>query len=554
MPNTGIMRQILVLLFLCFQLLANGQPFTIVLGRPTDQSVSANIVFQSNMDYFLEYGENEFSLIHKIPVKRATSGIPELIELNDLPANQYTYYRIQYKSITATNFQSSELYRFHTQRSKDDDFVFAIEADEHLYDKKGIPSLYQITLNNIGLDKPDFLLSLGDTFGDDHTPDETTSQDMQALHRDYLQYLSKLTHSIPFFFCLGNHEGENGYYLNQNAPENIAVYGTLWRKYYYPNPFPNAFYSGNTMEEEYGIGLPENYYAYTWGNALFVVLDVYRDCTINEKPKNWDWTLGEKQYRWFKSTLENSNAKFKFVFAHHTRGQGRGGVSTARGFEWGGYDNNKYLFDEMRPGWGKPIHDLMVNNNVSVFFQGHDHLFALDELDGVYYQTVPMPSDTTYSIGVTDNGDAYDGVKLDGSGHLKVSVSKDCATIDYIQAYLPKDTLSGSHKNRNLAYSYSIGDCQTSLTSEIENDQSVSAFPNPANDEITINMGLTGDQNPRSITLFDCFGRAIVVKDFHAKSNYLTFSTENFPNGIYGLKLSLASGKDLFTKICIQHF
>ncbi|MFN5365514.1 MAG: hypothetical protein ACK5Q2_12795 [Bacteroidota bacterium] len=66
--------------------------------------------------------------------------------------------------------------------------------------------------------------------------------------------------------------------LDRNPPDNIAVYGTLWRKFYYPNPVPNDFYSGNLTQEPWNIGLPENYYAFTWGDALFVILDVYRDC------------------------------------------------------------------------------------------------------------------------------------------------------------------------------------------------------------------------------------------------------------------------------------
>ena len=28
----------------------------------------------------------------------------------------------------------------------------------------------------------------------------------------------------------------------------------------------------------------------------------------------------DKQYNWLKQTLENSNAKYKFIFAHHTDG------------------------------------------------------------------------------------------------------------------------------------------------------------------------------------------------------------------------------------------
>ena len=38
------------------------------------------------------------------------------------------------------------------------------------------------------------------------------------------------------------------------------------------------------------------------------------------------FTLGDAQYHWFKRTLEQSKAKYKFVFAHHVLGTGRGGI------------------------------------------------------------------------------------------------------------------------------------------------------------------------------------------------------------------------------------
>jgi hypothetical protein len=62
---------------------------------------------------------------------------------------------------------SSNEYSFITQRSKGSTFSFTIEADEHLYDKKGVDNMYRITLANQAKDKPDFMLSLGDIFGDD---------------------------------------------------------------------------------------------------------------------------------------------------------------------------------------------------------------------------------------------------------------------------------------------------------------------------------------------------------------------------------------------------
>lgn len=467
----------------------NAQTYTIILGRPTDTSITMSIVFDANVDVVVNCGLSPTTLNLAEVSGQALAGKPLRLTLTGLQPNKKHHYQLSYSKAKGSGSDLSPLYTFHTQRAKGEPFTFLVEADEHLYDKKGIRSLYSICLDNQAKDSADFMISLGDTFGDDHTPELTTSQDMDDLHRDYLQYLGKVCHSMPFFFCLGNHEGETGYYLKQNAPNNIAVWGTLWRKYYYPNPYPDGFYTGNMVQEAHGIAYPENYYAFTWGDALFVVLDVYRHCDVNAKPQNWDWTLGETQYRWMRQTLETSNAMYKFVFAHHTRGQGRGGISTAKGAEWGGYTSNKgqYDFDRYRPGWGLPIHDVMVRTGVNIFFQGHDHLYARDELDGVVYQTVPMPSDSTYAIGMTDNGDAYSGVKMEGSGHLRVRIDDDSTSVEFVRAWLPKDTLGGTHRNGEVGDAYAVRQRLTGID-EVTPRDVIAIMPNPAAQILYIEM------------------------------------------------------------------
>ncbi|MFM8437708.1 MAG: metallophosphoesterase family protein, partial [Candidatus Kapaibacterium sp.] len=351
---TAVMTLLLVSSCL-FVVTAFAQAPNVMLARPTGTSVTASVLFEQPMESYVVYGAKRTTYTDSTSVAQHKAGVPENVLIGRcIPDTRY-YYRVRYRKSGSVAFSSTDEYTFQTQRAPGSSFRFLIEADEHLYDKKGIRSMYQVTLANQAKDSADFLLSLGDIFGDDHTPATTTSADMQELHKDYRQYLGGVCTSMPFFVCLGNHEGEMGYYLKQTPPDNIAVYGTLWRKYYYPNPVSDGFYTGNTAKEAFGVDLPENYYAWTWGDALFVVLDVYRHCDINEKPQNWDWTLGEAQYQWFRETLSKSTAKYKFVFAHHVRGQGRGAIDMAKGFEWGGYDNGgRWQFAEKRPGWELP--------------------------------------------------------------------------------------------------------------------------------------------------------------------------------------------------------
>jgi hypothetical protein len=205
------------------------------------------------------------------------------------------------------------------------------------------------------------------------------------------------------------------------------------------------------------MGLPGDYYAWEWGDALLVVLDAYRFYTVSAKPGKWDWTIGKPQYDWLKSTLEKSSAKFRFVFIHHLLGEARGAANLAMQSEWGGYDQKgtTWEFTANRPGWAMPIHQLLVKNKVSVLFQGHDHMYAKEELDGLVYQTVPMPSDSSYTLGMIANGDAFGGVKLTGSGHLRVTVSPEKATVDFISAVLPEDETK-DNKNGSVRYSYPV--------------------------------------------------------------------------------------------------
>lgn len=532
--------------------------FNIILSRPTDKTITISLLPIKNISVFLEYSKAGANIFTKTEIKSLQKDIPFEVELSNLESNTKYIYRVNYKENINSTFSISPDYYFQTQRAKNSTFTFTIEADPHPYDKKGSHTLWDISLTNQLKDNPDFMLDLGDTFGDDHTPFTTTSSDMKQLHLDNRAHFGVACHSVPLFFCLGNHEGESGYYLLQTPPNNIAVNGTLWRKYYYPNPEPNWFYSSNAVLENYGIGSPQNYYSFTWGDALFVVLDAYRYYTTSAKPRNWDWTLGETQFKWFKQVLEASNAKFKFVFIHHILGEARGGLAVANLNEWGGYNSKGvYEFDTMRPEWEVPIHQLMVKNKVNIFFQGHDHLFAKEELDGIVYQEVPMPSDSTYLIGTTDNGDAFRGVKIDASGHLRVTVNSSQVKVDYVRAWLPKDE-NDKHKNGEVAYSYTVTANGTSVKDEenLPNEISLQQnYPNPFNPSTTISYQLNMYSHV-SLKVFDLLGREVATlvdeyKQPGTHSSQFSIANTQLASGVYIYRL-VASNKVISKKAVLM--
>jgi hypothetical protein len=426
-----------------------------LLGRPTATSVTVNVVAAATLDAYFQYGTSAKRYSGHTATATYAAGTPIVVTLKSLKADTRYYYRMRYRLHGARVFSARSQHSFHTRRAAGSAFTFTVQADPHLGDPNTNLDLYRVAMGNVLADAPDFHVDLGDTF-----MTEKFNADVASAGEDYLahrEFFGIAGASTPLFLANGNHEGELGW-LRDGTAGSLAVRTTLARRQYYPCPVPGGFYSGSSTVEPF-VGVRDSYYAWTWGDALFVVLDPFWYTTT--KPgggkDGWGWTLGEEQYRWLRSTLEGSAAKFKFVFLHHLVGgigtEGRGGIEGAGNFEWGGSNTDgTYGFDTRRPGWGKPIHEVLADTGVSVVFHGHDHLFVKQELDGVVYQECPRPNLRKY----TDNGDAgkygyLAGTALPNSGHLRVTVTPSGATVDYVRAYL-----AGDGQNRTVTYSYDI--------------------------------------------------------------------------------------------------
>ncbi len=508
---------------------------TELLGRPTDSSVTVNALADTALQVFFEYGTDPSAYTDRTDTSLFPGNTPIETVLNYLQPDTRYYYRMRYCTPGDSSFSSGEEHRFHTCRRRGSTFVFTITADSHLrWCLDGSPSgldttLYKRTLQNIAQDSPDFHLDMGDAFAG-----------LLAINYDYaIQYhleqrafLDRLCHSVPLFLVPGNHEHEVGWALDGTA-DNRAVWATTARKRYFCNPSPDRFYTGDTTVHQY-VGLRENYYAWEWGDALFVVLDPFWYTTtcphsdLGSPPgggsgDGWDWTLGYTQYAWLKQTLEQSSAPFKFIFSHHmTAGSGievyrlyaRGGIEGAHLWEWGGYnEDDTWGFDTRRPGWEMPIHHLMARNRVTVFFHGHDHVFAKQELDGIVYQEVPSPDDYTYGYGHKDNAGYTTGTILTNSGHLRVTVTPDSVLVEYVRAYRPQDEDS-SHVNGRVACSYTIMPDSNSIFADDNHQHQkkngiiIKTFPNPCSFTATIEFHIRS-RSMVSIVLYDTRGRII---------------------------------------------
>ncbi len=434
-------------------------PGTIILGRPTTNTITLSLLSSVNAELFIEYGRTTNKYDAQTSVSSLQKDQPLQLKITGLNTNTQYYYRICHRTTGEAGFFASPESIFHTQRSAGDRFVFTIDADPH-FDSNADSEKLRLTFQNILNEHPDFNIDLGDTF-------MSEKLDLQSYTQVTNNYVDKRTYfgifgnSIPLYLAIGNHDGESGGVLN-STENNMAVWASRGRGLYYLNPFPDEFYSGDSKNAPF-VGLRGNYYAWEWGNALFVVLDPYWYSAGIKGSSGWDVSLGKEQYSWLKTTLENSTAKFKFVFAHNliggtdmgSAGKSRGGAEAARFYEWGGQNTDgSWGFDKYRPGWGKPIHQLLVDNHVTIFFHGHDHFFAKQELDGVIYQECPQPS----ARNDKNSADAYgyvNGIFMSSPGHVRVTVSNNEVIIDYVKTYLPGEAAAG-HKNGEVAYSYTV--------------------------------------------------------------------------------------------------
>ena len=458
--------------------------YTLILGQPTDRSITVNLRADTALEAYFEYGVKSATYTAQSkPVTStadpyAASFFVAQTVISGLQPDTLYYYRLQYRTAGSTAaFTPGTEYSFHTQRPPGSTFVFCVQGDSHPEREKSMfdPNLYIQTLKAVAAAKPDFYITNGDDFSVDTLPTPYTQSAVTGRYTLQLPYFDLLARSAALFLGTGNHEETS--LSNYNLPADAAnsnqvpIWAQNARNLYFPMPAPNdpvtgTFYSGNmtTMPK---IGLLRDYYAWQWGDALFVVIDPYwgspaqvdtglggQSNPNGKTPDKWAVTHGDPQYLWLKQTLEQSTAKWKFVFAHHVMGTGRGGIEIADQFEWGGNNTNgTYGFPANRPTWAMPIHQLMVANHATIFFQAHDHLFAHQQIDGMTYQSVPNPADNTYTA---FNADAYTGDLFANSGYTKVTVGPSSVKVEYIREWLPADEKPPAQVSGTVQFAYTI--------------------------------------------------------------------------------------------------
>lgn len=532
-----------------------------ILGRPTNNSIVVHAMFADSVDVRVQYGLSSGALTNQTSWQTFADSTPVEVLINNLTADTKYFYKLNYRLHGTSTVNLGQEHSFHTARNSGSAFSFIVQADPHL-DASSDTLIYNRTLQNELEDNPDFMIDLGDFLMTDKltnssgvVPYDTISYRCRLLRSFY----EKSCHSVPLYNVLGNHEGESGWY-NNGTSNNIAVWNTIERKKYFPNPFPNNFYKGDTTNYNF-IGQRAAYYAWEWGDGLFVVIDPY--WFTKPKPDSlncWRWTLGKEQYNWLKSVLENSNAKFKFVFSHQIVGGshlGRGGIEYADKYEWGGNNlDGTPGFSTNRPGWYKPIKDLFKENRVTIFFHGHDHFFGKQEKDCLIYQETPQPSHPNYNSNSATAYGYLTGQFLPNSGHIRLTVDSNGTKVEYVRSYKPADESATRH-NKDISATYFIGkvNCYDSISNDIpvlwnSNYADEIVYPNPFQKDITLSLDFIQSATI-DVNIYDQQGRLVRQLLHHAKveaGNYKLVWDGNqnngssLPSGQYYYKIIASNG------------
>lgn len=273
-------------------------------------------------------------------------------------------------------------------------------------------------LLEIGREKPDFAVSLGDVF-DLHGRGFNWAFESQELadaaHLEARRALGDLAEAGALYQVIGNWEGESGCH-----PPEKRAFAIRARQRHVPNPRPG--------DSRFGGGPDEDYFAWEWGDALCAALNV-RGYTptphhlglegeLSGSPD--DFTLGEAQKAFLAATLEKSDHLWKLLFIHHVVG-GNGGNPADSAYGRGGGR-------AARVGEQAWVHELCLKHGVQVLFYGHDHVFTDQVVDGVHY-TLPGTTSAPWRFKPEETG--YEQYWPD-SGYARVAVSPQRLKVEFV--------------------------------------------------------------------------------------------------------------------------
>jgi len=255
----------------------------------------------SRVDYGLsaEYGSHAAS---PEPAKIHT------VTLTGLKPDTHYFYRVTSGGLT------SEGATFDTAIPADKPFRFAVYGDSRSSD----PTMCRRVCEAIAKGQPRIVINVGDVV--------TNGSEYDQWKTQFLDPASAFSRTVPLYVAIGNHE--------QNAH---------W--YYDYVSYP----------------APENYYAFSYGNSRFVVMDT-----------NQDYAPNSPQYKWLVAELSSKEAQaaaWLFAFFHHP--------PYSEGWDNPSYDGEPLVRRHLVP--------LLEKCGVDMVFNGHTHDYERGFMNGVYW-------------------------------------------------------------------------------------------------------------------------------------------------------------------------
>lgn len=307
-----------------------------------------------------------------------------------------------------------------TQRAPGAQFSFAMISDTHIgvnldYSNQGDAAVTAQISAELLAGNPDFMIHLGDIldyhqFGFNVPPSDAILA--RWAYQNYRGAMGNTIGQLAHFSALGNWDGENGDFTTEAIARSRDQ-----RMLYLPNASPDTYPQGGSPGQDY--------YAFTWGDATFVVLNVmtYTPTAhlltgVNEYPD--DWTLGAVQLAWLEKTLSEATTKWKFTFIHHTVGGAGPNLANAAYGRGGG--QAAYVGEQA------VIHQMLLDHGVQIFFYGHDHVFVDMTVDGVHYSD-PGSAGAPWKFDSSETG--YTEYWTE-SGWSRVNVTPDEVHVEFL--------------------------------------------------------------------------------------------------------------------------
>ncbi|MDD3190296.1 MAG: metallophosphoesterase [Candidatus Pacebacteria bacterium] len=354
----------------------------VMLAKPTPTSISLMVKTNIYTNVVVDYGpDNSYG-----NTVTSSSAANHEILISDLnPSLLYHYKITASRNDDAQNMVSTNDSTFKTQLQSGSDFTFGIINDMQGCD-------FSDTISKIENRSPDIILAVGDNI--DGQTAGTVNSFKTLWSSTVFDYMQDITNHIPLFVVLGNHDGG-----------------------------PSSYYDNGMLAYEQELGMPasesggERYYSFDYGDAHFVVLN-------GTRADSNGGTIDNAQLNWLQDDLQSTDKKYKFVFDH---------------FLVYGVDEGTDMTDIWRLSNYNELHDILKNNGVLAFFNGHRHVYNRYVKDGVFYISNPTAATGSCILNGRFGNDSYannggdlgtiDNARGDFAGFTEVSVSPSQANV-----------------------------------------------------------------------------------------------------------------------------